>query len=220
MRWLKNILSKIKAALIAFPHLLIAFFKQFFKESLSAIKLAAICLVCALLLAGTYALTRGPIAKQEEKAAFERMAAIFAEADTFEPVTMDDNLRNELMKTGCDEVHEAYDATGNVIGYVFVTRNFGYAGDIIVTSGFDLDGAVIQVIATAPDETPKLGKEVEKKEFTDQYTGVSAGEHAGEGSDCVDMISGATISSKAVCVAFNAAVDAFQTLSEKGVIES
>jgi electron transport complex protein RnfG len=191
------------------------------KSFLPAITLTAICLVCALLLAGTYELTRGAIAEQEQTAAFDRMSKIFPEGKTFTAVEIDETLKTSMIDSGCgcDEVHEALDTQGNVLGYIFVTRSFGYAGELIVTSGFAPDGSVIQVIATAPDETPKLGKEVENRSFTDQYTGVTAGEHA-ESDSGVQMISGATISSKAVSNAFNKAVDAFNTLSEKGVIGS
>jgi len=191
------------------------------KNFLPAITLTAICLICAILLAVTYELTKGPIAKQEETAAFERMSGIFPDGKTFNPVEIDEDLKNSMTDSGCDcdEIHEALDAEGNVLGYVFVTRSFGYAGNVIVTSGFTPDGSVIQVIATAPEETPKLGKEVEKRSFTDQYKGIATGEYAGSDSG-IQMISGATISSKAVSTAFNRAVDAFDMLSEKGVIGS
>jgi len=192
------------------------------KSFLPAITLAAICLVVAILLAATNLLTREPIAKQEEKAAFERMSVIFPAGETFTAVEISDDLRDAMAtaECGCDEVHEALDDSGNLLGYIFVTRSFGYAGDVIVTSGLAADGSILQVIVTAPEETPKLGKEVEKDSFTDQFSGINAGEHAGTDSGCVQMISGATISSKAVCNAFNKAVDAFNTLSEKGVIGS
>ncbi len=195
---------------------------QQYKRFLPAITLTAICLVCAFLLALTYEFTRGPIAEQEAAAAFERMSGIFPEGQTFNPVEIDEYLKESMTEAGCecDEIHEALDANGNVLGYVFVTRSFGYAGNVIVTSGFAPDGSVIQVIATAPDETPKLGKEVENRSFTDPFSELTAGEHAGGDSGKVQMISGATISSKAACSAFNKAVDAFYMLSEKGVIGS
>lgn len=195
---------------------------QTFKKFLPAIILAAICLVCGLLLAATNVLTRDAIARQKETAAFERMSSLFPNGNAFNAVDIDDELKDTLISSGCgcDEIFKALDTQGNLLGYVFVTRSFGYAGDIIVTSGFTPDGSVIQVIITAPDETPKLGKEVENEDFTRQFSDISAGEHAGEDSGCVQMISGATISSNAVCDAFNMAVDAFNILSEKGVIGS
>ncbi len=190
------------------------------KNFLPAVTLAVICLVVALLLAATNVLTRDAIANQQELAAFKRMSDIFPDADTFNAVEISFELKDLLVAAGCgcDEVQEARDGQGNLLGYVFVTRSIGYAGDVIVTSGLALDGSILQVIVTAPDETPKLGKKVEDDSFTSQFSGINAGEHAGADSGCVQMISGATISSKAVCDAFNKAVDAFNTLSEKGVI--
>jgi len=194
-----------------------------FKTILPALILGAICLICALLLAATNELTKGAILEQEEAASLERKQALFPDGDTFVKVELTDEMSEEMKSGGfaVDDIHEALDASGNLLGYVVITRSFGYAGDVIVTSGFAPDGSVVRVFATAENDTPKLGKEVEKDAFLSQFTSVEAGEHAvisGGSGGSVLAVSGATISSKAAGSAFNAAVDAVIYLQEEGVI--
>lgn len=196
-----------------------------FKKILPALILGAICLICVLLLATTNELTKDAILRQEEAASLERKQALFPDGDKFIEIELTDEMSEEMISGGfaADEIHEALDASGNLLGYVVITRTFGYAGDVIVTSGFTPDGAVVRVYATAENDTPKLGKEVEKDAFLSQFTSVAAGEHAvvsGGSGGSVHSVSGATISSKAAGNAFNAAVDAVIYLQEKGVIGS
>jgi electron transport complex protein RnfG len=196
-----------------------------FKKILPALILGAICLVCVLLLATTNELTKDAILEQEVAAALERKQALFPEGDQFVEIELTDEMRKAMISGGfaADEIHEALDASGNLLGYVVITRSFGYAGDVIVTSGFAADGSVVRVFATAENDTPKLGKEVEKEPFLSQFTSVEAGEHAiisGGSGGSVLAVSGATISSKAAGDAFNAAVDAIIYLQEEGVIGS
>lgn len=195
------------------------------KKLYPALILGIICLICALLLSATYELTKDAVAEQESAAALERKQAIFPEGEQYTPLDIPDNIRSEMDEGGFapDEIYQAQNESGVLLGYVLVTKSLGYAGDIFVTTGFAPDGDVIHVIATAPDETPELGKEVESSSFLDQFSTVHAGEQAEPdqaGNNCIDTLSGATISSKAVCRAFNSAVDAFRLLSEKGVIGS
>lgn len=194
------------------------------KKTLPALILAAICLICVLLLAVTNELTKGPIQKQEEIASLERKQALFPDGDTFVKI----ELTKEMLKTlnteeySVDEVHSALDASGKLLGYVVISRSFGYAGDVVVTSGFLPDGSVVRVFAVAESDTPKLGKEVEKQAFLSQFTSVEAGVHAyvsAGSTGGIRAVSSATISSKAAGTAFNAAVDALIYLREKGVIE-
>ncbi len=193
------------------------------KKTLPALILAAICLVCVLLLAVTNELTKGPIAKQEEIAALERKKAIFPDGETFVKIEITDDMTTDMNSKGIpvDEVHSALDASGKNLGYVVVTRSFGYAGDVVVTTGFTPDGSVVRVFAVAENDTPKLGKEVEKDAFLSQFTSVEAGVHANVSAGSTDgirAVSSATISSKAAGKAFNSAVDAIIYLREKGVI--
>lgn len=194
-----------------------------FKKILPALILGAICLICVLLLATTNELTKDAILRQEVAAALERKQALFPEGDSFIEIDLSDEMSKNLSAKDVttDEIHEAFDTSGNLLGYVVITRSFGYAGDVVVTSGFAPDASVVRVFATAENDTPKLGKEVEKDSFLSQFNSVEAGDHAvvsgGSGGNVI-AVSGATITSKSAGNAFNAAVDAIAYLQEEGVI--
>ena len=189
-----------------------------------ALLLAVLCLTVTLLLAATNEVTKGPIAEQAAEAAYERKIAIFPEAASFEPVPLTKELESELSDKDIAvlEVSRAADAGGLSLGYVFVTSSRGYAGDVETTVGIGSDGKVILVTATAADDTPGLGKRVEEKSFSDQFTGLDTKQLTGVNGDKdrtkIDAISGATISSKGASLAVNKAFGAYSYLKEQGVI--
>ncbi|MBR2751253.1 MAG: FMN-binding protein [Lachnospiraceae bacterium] len=192
---------------------------QKLKGFLPAIVLALICSICVFLLAGTYALTKDKIADQEKAAAQERKLTIFPDARSFEPLQYSDSIRNELKSQGIDpdEAFVAYSATGDALGYIFVNTGFGYAGNIVTTTGIDSKGKIIMVIATAASDTPKLGKEVEGRPFLDGFTGLSTESEIILNQD-VAAVSGATISSRAATACVNRARSAYRVFVEKGLI--
>ncbi len=189
-----------------------------------ALLLAVLCLTVTLLLAATNEVTRGPIAKQAAEAAYEKKIAIFPEAASFEPVPLTKDLESAM--SGKDisvlEVSQAVDAGGSSLGYVFVTASRGYAGNVVTTVGIGEGGKVIMVSATAADDTPGLGKRVEEKSFSDQFTGldtnVLTGVNGDKNTTKIDAISGATISSKGASNSVNKAFGAYSYLIEQGVI--
>ncbi|MBO4927873.1 MAG: FMN-binding protein [Clostridiales bacterium] len=190
-----------------------------FRDFLPALILALICGICVFLLAGTYSLTKGEIAKQEEAGAQERKLTIFPEAKSFEPVHYSEAIGNELKNRGIepDEVYKAYATDGSILGYIFVNTGFGYAGNIVTTTGIDVEGKIVMVIATAASDTPKLGKEVEGRPFLDGFTGLSTESEIVLNKD-VSAVSGATISSRAATGCINHARESYLVLKEGGLI--
>ena len=190
-----------------------------FKDLLPALILALICGICVFLLAGTYSLTRSEIEKQEEASAQERKLTIFPEADSFEALEYSAEIKSELQAKGIepDEVFVAKAKDGSVLGYIFVTSGFGYAGNIETTTGIGADGKIVMVIATAASDTPKLGKEVEGRPFLDGFTGLGTDSEIVLNQD-VDAVSGATISSRAATGCINRAREAYQFFKERGLI--
>ena len=189
-----------------------------------AILLAVLCLTVTLLLAATNEVTKGPIAEQAAEAAYERKLAIFPDAASFDAVTLTKDLESAMKDKDItvQEVSRAVDTQGKSLGFVLVTASRGYAGNVVTTVGIGEDGKVILVSATAADDTPGLGKRVEEKSFSDQFTGIDAGDMTsvtGDGeTKKIDAISGATISSKGASGAVNMALDAYSYLKEQGVI--
>ena len=190
-----------------------------FKDLLPALILALICGICGFLLAGTYSITRSKIDEQEEASAQERKLTIFPDADSFEELEFSAEIRSELTTKGIlpDEVFTAKGKDGSVMGYIFVTSGFGYAGQIETTTGIGTDGKIVMVIATAASDTPKLGKEVEGRPFLDGFTGLSTGSEIVLNQD-VAAVSGATISSRAATGCINRAREAYLLFVERGLI--
>jgi len=189
-----------------------------------ALLLTVLCLITTLLLAATYELTKAPIARQQEQAALEQKQQIFPDGKEFAPVILSEAQIQAMAAKDSSvlEVSTATDASGKILGYVFVTGSRGYAGNIAATTGIDTQGRIIMVSALAPDDTPGLGKRVEEKGFLSQFakldSKVMTSVSNGSGTQKIDSISGATISSRAASSAVNKAMGAYVYLLEEGVI--
>ena len=102
-------------------------------------------------------------------------------------------------------------------GYVITTTDKeGYGGDIQITVGITADGTVNGVSILTINETAGLGMRAKEPAFYEQYQGkqterfvVSKDGGAGEP---IDALSGATITSRAVTGAVNAALGYFQSV--------
>ena len=104
---------------------------------------------------------------------------------------------------------------GGETGYVITTTDGeGYGGDIQVTVGITADGTVSGVSFLSISETAGLGMKATEASFYEQYVGVQTDQFyvskdGGEGEP-IDALSGATITTRAVTGAVNAALAYFQ----------
>lgn len=162
------------------------------------IVLVVICAVAGVLLGAVNYVTAPVAAAVAEQQAQETYAALIPEAASFEEV--DCSVEN------CTAALQAVDASGNPIGYIFVTQAKGYGGQVPIAFAFDTEGNVTNVTAMANEETPGLGSRI-----TDFVEGWFVGRGAQSITiEDIDAISGATISSRASVNAFNVAVQAFE----------
>jgi len=179
--------------------------------------LTAITLVAGLLLGLVYDITKAPIAHQEELAKAEAYAAVFPEAKSFTNVEDTSDAAAYLAENGfavqeINEVAEAYDASGNLAGYVFnITTPEGYGGDIQLTVGVQSDKTMLGISFLTLKETAGLGMNADTDAFKSQFAGIQADEvvvtKTGKTADNeIDAISSATITSNAVAGAVNAAL--------------
>ena len=145
--------------------------------------LLTVCVVVALLLAGTQVLTKDRIAALEAEQKAEAILSVLPAAQTAEA----------LERAGMD-AYAGRDAAGNLVGYAFVRAAKGYGGDVSVTAGFDMEGRLTGIAVSAPDETPGLGVNVQKDSFLSQFDGIDAGNDLPP----VVSVTSATYSSKAV----------------------
>ncbi|MBR5509114.1 MAG: RnfABCDGE type electron transport complex subunit G [Lachnospiraceae bacterium] len=179
--------------------------------------LTVITLVAGLLLGFVHDITLEPIAKQEALAKAQAYAAVFPEANTFNTIEDTSDAAAYLAENGftvqeINEIAEACDASGNVVGHVFnVTTPEGYGGDIQLTVGVQNDKTMLGISFLTLKETAGLGMNADTDAFKSQFAGIQADEivvtKTGKSADNeIDAISSATITSKAVTGAVNAAL--------------
>lgn len=160
--------------------------------------LSVICIVVAGALAFTNELTAPIIDKAAVEAATKARIELFPDA-------------NDFTKLECDlpDVTEVYRANG-VDGMIVTATGKGYGGAIKVLVAFEKDGTIRRVKIEEQNETPGVGSKITFDNFWDSFTSLPA--EPIELSD-INAISGATISSKAVVAAVNAAITAFSELN-------
>lgn len=88
---------------------------------------------------------------------------------------------------------------GGKEGKALVVAPRGYGGKIEMLVGVDSSGKVTGVKILNHTETPGLGANIVRPDFLKQFVGKSAGDPIEPKKD-IDAITGATISSKAVCM--------------------
>lgn len=186
------------------------------------IAITVITLVAGLLLGLVHGITAAPIAEQQAKAKEEAYKEVFEAAASFEDVTGE--LQEELQEainsdgygaTTIDEVMEAQDAGGEVLGYAFTATNSeGYGGDIQFAIGITEDNTINAISILSISETAGLGMRATTDEFKNQFRGkqtekLSFTKSGNAGADEIDALSGATITTTAMTNGVNACLDAF-----------
>lgn len=166
------------------------------------VTLFVICFVATLLLGMTNSVTAPIIAELAEETEKKSRQVVFADAASFGEA--------EISEDGTSVV-AALDEAGSTIGYVVVNSVKGYGGDISVMTGVDVDGKVTGVNILSHAETAGLGANATTESFRSQFVNLIAGitvskDKAGENS--IDALTGATITSRAVTEAVNAAIEA------------
>ena len=153
------------------------------------ITLTAICAVAAVLLSAVNSFTADKISAGAEAAALGSVTSIFDDTVAVEKLS-----RDEISN---DAISDAYIITkdGAVRGYAASVSPSGFGGAIDLMVGVSSSGEVVGVRVISMSETPGLGSKVGSDSFLSRFIGKSGVLAAGED---VDVISGASISSKAV----------------------
>ena len=192
-----------------------------------ALKLVIITVVAGLVLGAVYGITKKPIADQEAKAQMEAYKAVFPKASDFKDVDgFSEEAASKVIASYKNTVDghesdvissavEAVDASGEALGYIFnITTSKGYGGDIQLTVGIQSDGTVSGYSVLSISETAGLGMKATEPSFYNQYVNKQAdkfvvSKDGGDGEQ-IDALSGATITSRAVTGAVNAALGYYQ----------
>ena len=182
-----------------------------------ALILTAFTLVLGLILGLVYGITKPRIDAADLAAKQEAFQAVFEEADSFNAVDFDTEKAADLMTEGgfsdtIDDVEEALDASGNVLGYVItVTAKDGSQGSITFSVGIKADGTVNGYSITDISETPGLGMKAKDESFYSQFQNKKVEEFVvvkttAAADNEIETISGSTITSKAMANGCNAAI--------------
>lgn len=193
-----------------------------------ALIIFAITLIAGLMLGVVNDITKEPIAQQEQKAKNEACQNVFAAADSFEAQELADSAQIEQALTDAgisgadiDELMEAKDASGALLGYVItVTDHEGYGGDIQFSMGITNEGTLNGISLLSISETAGLGMragEVLVPQFADKNVSKFTYTKTGATADSeIDAISGATITTNAVVNGVNAGLAYFDKILKGG----
>ena len=95
-------------------------------------------------------------------------------------------------------IYQGVDDQGQIVGYAFVGEGNGYGGAVRVLVGVDENtDQKLNVKILNHAETPGLGSRIEEEGFRSQFAGKTVQDPIAINQD-IDIISGATISSRAV----------------------
>ena len=100
-----------------------------------------------------------------------------------------------------------------------MTSNEGYDGTITLYVGVSADGTVNSISFTELHETPGKGMICGEPAFKDQFSGAKVSSftlNSGSGDAKIDGVTGATVTSRAVVNAVNAALDFYQNSLKGG----
>ena len=160
------------------------------------LRLAIICVAVGGMLGVVNSITKGPIAQRALEAANASRYACFPGADAFEEIALPEGSTVD----GCYTAMQ----NGSQIGYVTQVTVTGFGGPVEIHVGMDLEGTItgISVGGAKFSETPGLGAKAKEPAFTDQFAGLTIPTQVGNN---VDAITGATITSGAVCSGVNKA---------------
>ncbi|MCM1184312.1 MAG: RnfABCDGE type electron transport complex subunit G [Roseburia sp.] len=191
-----------------------------------ALILFAITLVAGFLLGLVYDVTKDPIAQQKAKAKAEACKNVFAAADAFEPVMSADGPTAYFVagldpQVDIDEVMQAVDGSGQLLGYVItVTSHGGYGGDIQFSMGVTLDGTLNGISLLSISETAGLGMkagDVLVPQFQNKKVTEFTYTKSGATTDSeIDAISGATITTRAIVNGVNGGLMFFDSVLAGG----
>ncbi len=177
------------------------------------IKLFLITAVSAGLLGVVNAVTKEPIAQQQEKAATEARLAAFPGAARFEDAGAEIPEEYSIIKN----VFNALDEDGNVIGVTMGITTRGYSSGLRITVGIGADGTIKGVALGDNNETPSIGKKALGPDFLNQFAGKPYDnplKYVKTASDDYDIqaVSGATVTTKAFTNAVNTAAEFYKQL--------
>lgn len=185
-------------------------------------RLFIICALAAAALGWAYSVTKTPIEEGALARAEAARKAVLSEADSFEEIDVEtlkadgswlDDIAHSVV------VEEAYYGMtgGEKNGMTVKVTTKGYNPGIEVTIGLRADGTVEAIDIGSHEETPGLGANATKPEFTGQFADRTPlfSLNGADGSTQIDALTSATFTSNGVVNGVNAAYDFFKAVYNK-----
>lgn len=176
--------------------------------------------VAGLLIVVVYGWAQPKIEEHQAMVLRAAVQEVLHDPARYERLFVWDGTITDTLPAGVDtmsvrRVYRGYDEAGAPIGFAIATEKAGFQDVVRLIFGFDPGtGRLLGMKVLESRETPGLGDRIEKDTlFVRGFAGVSAPltgvkRGAGRGDPHeVDMITGATISSRTVIDAINAALD-------------
>ena len=163
------------------------------------LKLFLLAAVAGLALGLTNMITAPAIQVQAEQAADAARRAVLPAAGTFTAQTAPEGMK---------DAYAGYDASGALVGKTGTIVTKGYGGEIEITVGLDMNGVItgVSIGGSSFSETAGLGARAKEAWFGEQYIGKTTPIAIVKDGGEIDAITSATITSRAVTNAVNAAV--------------
>lgn len=186
------------------------------KPSKLIIVLMAFGAACGLALALAFEWTQPRIDAHQTMLIEGAVKEVLKGPDHFTTLYVDGNRLSDKPPAGvtqkdAEKVYEGFDAGGKVIGFAITAGGPGFQDQVKLIFGYDpASGQLTGMKMIDQRETPGIGDKVEKDlDFVKEFMGVKApleGVKQGRGQGNphhIDMITGATISSRAVIAIIN-----------------
>lgn len=175
----------------------------------------------AIAVSGVHTITkdkREGIAKEDEGQRFKR---IFPEADRFE--------HENIEASGGVQSYKKAKVGKETVGYIIEGESRGYRGPIKIIVGVNPNFTVRRMEVVSQHETPDLGgrlteilskstderSAIERPWFEAQFDNASIPSKLKDDGGTIEAITGATVSSQAVCTAVNRAVERLKVVVKK-----
>lgn len=187
----------------------------------TALVLFLITAISALLLAFVNMKTAPLIQINNQKKITDALGTVMATAKDFEAIENIDKYAPVAEKYD-GEVQNLYIArseNGDIVGTCGIIETKGYDSGLTTVVGVDTDGKVTEIEIISHNETPGLGANAAKPEFTNRFSGkekgIEAVKNGATGND-IDAISGATLTSKGVTRSVNCVLEIAEEIGKEG----
>ena len=131
----------------------------------TALILAAICAVAAVVLASLNMVTAPAIEKYEEQKVLSALESVSNGMDIGSRKDVNEGYVSYLYPLSRE---------GKTSGYILGLTSVGYGGELGIIASFDINGFVMNAILVSDSETPGVGKKAEAKGYMDKFIGTGS----------------------------------------------